>query len=388
MRSAFQPAGLLTVAGMLPENYNIKFIDTNVRRLTDRDLQWADVVISSGMIIHWDPLEEIIERANKFEVPSFVGGPIATQYADELRGNATFFRGEAETGFLDILEDIVRKGYVPERSVIDKRGEFRSIRNTPPQRFDLIRDTFNAYAAMAIQITRGCPEKCTFCNIPALFGKVTRLKDIESVIEELDLLYELGWRDRIMITDDNMVGNQVAIIPPLNAIGDWNVRHNYVYPFFGQVSLKMYENPELMDAMRYAGFGEVFIGLESPSKASLKFMGAQKNLGSSNKRGKESMLEKVTSIQRDYFRVMAGFILGFDSDPDDIADLMKEFISDSRVGIAMVGPLGVLPDTPDHLRYSRQGRLVEGERYAGDSGVFSRKLSFEMELNIVMLIDP
>jgi len=232
------------------------------------------------------------------------------------------------------------------------------------------------YSDMAVQITRGCPESCTFCNIPDLYGKGTRLKGDKAVVEEFELLYNLGWRGPVMIVDDNMVGNQKAIKPRLKAIGDWQRERGYPFPLFGQVSLRVHDDSELMDEMRYAGFGEVFIGLESPSPESLKFMGAQKNDPRGIQRDEKSMLEKVRDIQRNYFRVMAGFIIGTDNDPDNIVDLMKDFISDSGVGIAMVGPLGVLPDTPDWTRFERQGRLVKSVRYGGESGIFSRNLSF------------
>lgn len=373
-KCAFQPP-LLTVAGQMPENYNLRVIDENVTPLEDEDIEWADVVIPSGMIIHFDSMEKIIQRANQLGVPVLAGGPLPTQYAHEMSGNATYFQGESEAGFHKTLEKIVRRGYVPEREIIDRRGDFKPLKEIPPQRFDLI--DIKDYANIAIQITRGCPEKCTFCNIPALYGKDTRLKNSGGVIKELDILYDtMGWKGGVMITDDNMVGNQEAIRPILRDIGDWQKERGYPFSFFGQVSLRMYESLELMDDMRYAGFKEIFMGLESPYPASLKLMGAQKNLQASCERGKISMLNKVKDIQRNHFRVMAGFILGFDSDPPNIADMMKEFIDETRIGVTMVGPLGVLPDTPDWKRYSKQGRLVEGVRYSGDSGIFSRELSF------------
>jgi len=368
----FQPAGLLTVAGMLPDYYDIKVVDTNITPLKDEDIEEADIVLTSSMIIHWSPLEEIIERANALETPVLAGGPLPTQYHEEIKGNATFFLGEAEAGFLDVLEEIVAEGYKPESRVVDRRRQFIPLGETPLQRFDLIQDSFNEYYMMAIQFTRGCPEHCTFCNIPALYGNETRLKERERVMQEFDLLYKLGWRGGIMPVDDNLVGNQEAIIPILKSIEKWQRRHHHQYNLFTQASLRMYENPDLMEAMYQAGFTDVFIGLESPSPESLKFMGAQKNLQSMGR----SMLEKVRDIQSRYFKVSAGFILGFDTDPDDIADLMKKFIQDAGICVAMVGPLGVLPDTPDYKRYSKQGRLVKGVRYAGGSGIFTRELSY------------
>lgn len=370
-KSAFPPTGLLTVAGMLPEDYDLRLVDTNVRPLTDADLEWAQVVVLSGMIIHWDSVEEIIQRANEAGKPSLVGGPLATQYAAQIKGNATFFLGEGEVGFHQTLEEMVGKGYKPESRIIDHRKQFLPMSQVPPQRFDLIKDTMKDYAVMAIQTTRGCPESCTFCNIPALYGKSARIKSPAQVLTELQMLKDLGWNGNIMIVDDNIVGNQEGIMPVLKEVARWEQEHGHPYGLFSQGSLRMHGNPTLMEAMFQAGFYQVFIGIESPSLESLKFMGAQKNL----EKGK-SMLEKVRDIQARYFKVQAGFILGFDTDPDNIAELMREFIQEARISVAMVGPLGVLPDTPDHIRYSREGRLVEDFRYAGDSGLVGRKLSY------------
>src|SRR3989344_2922419 len=375
-KCSFQPAGLLTVAGMLPERYEPRVIDENVEPLKDEDLKWADVVLTSSMIIHFDSLEEIIKRANKHRKPVLSGGPLSTQYFKDIKGDATFFLGEAESGFVDSLDEIVSQGFVPGKRVIDRRKIFGSLRNTPLQRFDLIRDNLRHYASMAIQTTRGCPESCTFCNIPSLYGKLTRLKSAIDVIQELQLLYDLKWRGPVMIVDDNIVGNQAAIIPILKKTADWQERHNYPFPLHTQGSLRMYENTELMEAMYRAGFYQVFWGIESPVAESLKAMGAQKNLQITNERGRKSMLDKVREIQATYFRGQAGFIIGFDADPSDIADRMKKFIDESRISVAMVGPLGVLPDTPDWIRYSRDNRLVESVRYNGDSGLFAKELSY------------
>lgn len=372
--TVFPPAAAGLIGAMLPKNYNVKVVDLNIEELTDADLEWSDVVLTSSMIVHWRSLEEIIQRANQLERPIISGGPLPTQYSEELVGNGTFFLGEAEAGFVDVLENVVRDGYVPRKTIVDRHGIFGPMPRTPIQRFDLLK--LDSYNMMSIQITRGCPEHCTFCNIPYLYGAKNRLKTSSRVIAELQSLHELGWRGSVMAVDDNIVGNQEAIIPILKDIKDFQVEHGYPFDLFGQASLRMYENPRLMEALYEAGFSSFFLGLESPSKASLKFMGAQKNLQATNERGKVPMLQKVREIQRKYFRVHAGFIIGFDSDPDDIVEMMKKFISDAGTGIAMVGPLGVLKGTPDYERYSREGRLVKGVHYGGDSGIFSRNLSF------------
>lgn len=378
-KSTFTPNPLLSVAGMLPGNYDVRLVDENVERLTDKHLEWADFYMASGMIIHKKSIENIIKRTNEAGKPLMVGGPLPSQYHDKINGYATYFLGEAENaGFLEALEDMVRRGYRKENKVIDVRDpkHFTDINKAPLQRFDLIRDKLDDYFATSLQITRGCPEPCIYCDIPIMYGKKTRIKNINKVIEELDALYDIGWRGMLMFVDDNLAGNQEEIKPILKEISRWQEERGYPFRFVTQASLRIYDDEEFLETMYTAGFAQVFFGVESPSKESLKAMGAQKNIHASNERGKKSMLDKIKDMQANYFRAKAGFILGFDEDPDNIADLMKEFIQESRIGVAMVGPLGVLPGTPLYKKFEREGRLVKDVMYDGGSGLMTRKLSY------------
>ncbi len=369
-KSAFPPLGLLTLAGMMPPDFDLRVVDMNVAPLTDHDLEWADVVMTSSMIIHWDSLEEVIARSNARGVPVLCGGPLPTQYCDEIRGQAVFYRGEAENGFVDVLERVLAEPAGTGRQVIDRRGEFRNLATTPLPRWDLI--DVEDYSTMLVQITRGCPESCTFCNIPSLYGRATRLKPRHGMVEELDALYDIGWRGAVMVVDDNFVGNQEAIRFALEeeVIG-WQRERGYPFQFNTQVSVRLSANPALLRAMVQAGFGKVFCGIESPSEESLKFMGAQKNL-----QGSGTLIDKVRILQNHGLEVQAGMIVGLDTDPDDIAERMVEFLQEAGITVVMVGILGVLRDTPDYQRFQRAGRLNESARYRGDTGFFSRTLSF------------
>jgi len=240
--------------------------------------------------------------------------------------------------------------------------------------------------AMAVQITRGCPEHCTFCNIGSLYGKQTRITATDKILQEFDLLYKMGWRSGVMIVDDNVAGNQEALIPILERIIDWQKKHKYPFNFFTQASLRIFDNKQLMESMYQAGFGQVFFGIESPSEDSLKFMGAQKNIQDRGGSGL-SIVEKLRIIAQDYFKTQAGFIIGFDKDPDNIDDMIIKFVMDARMSVAMVGPLGILPDTADYQRYASQGRLTK-VLYSGDSGRFTRQLSYVPYDNKGNKIDP
>ncbi len=373
---AFPPLGLLTIAGMIPNTYELRMVDMNARPLMDEDIEWADIVITSSMIIHWHSLEDVIARSNRMGVPVLNGGPLPTQYCEEIEGDAVFYLGEAENGFTDIVDRLAARSGNVEREYVDRRGKFQDLAVTPLPRWSLIDS--NDYSNMVIQVTRGCPESCTFCNIPSLYGKTTRLKSKSRMVQELDAIYDTGWRGAVMAVDDNFVGNRDAIRHALeDEVVPWQQERGYPFQFHTQASIRVSDDPELLEAMYHAGFDKVFAGIESPVEESLKFMGAQKNL-----QGNTSLMDKVKILQRTGFEVQAGFIIGLDTDPDDIADLTIAFIREAGIPVAMVGILGVLRDTPDYKRFSRQGRLVEGAKYTGDSGIFSRELSY------VPLIDP
>ena len=380
-KSAFPPLGLLTIAGMMPDKYQLRMVDMTVQSLLEEDLEWADIVITSSMIIHWNSLEDVIDRCNQIGVPILNGGPLTTQYYEEIKGQGVFYLGEAENGFLDLVEELISETKPSKRSYVDRRGQFQDLAETPLPRWDLV--DFESYNNMVIQITRGCPESCTFCNIPSLYGKVTRIKEDDRMIQELDALYDAGWRGAVMAVDDNFVGNREAIRVALREkVVPWQEERGFPFQFHTQASIRVSDDPGLLEAMYEAGFDKIFAGIESPVEESLKFMGARKNL-----QGNTPLLDKVKTLQHAGFEVQAGFIMGLDTDPDDIGDRMISFIREAGIPVAMVGILGVLRDTPDYKRFERLGRLVEGAIYTGDSGVFSRELSYVPKMDQDELLD-
>ncbi|MDA0711757.1 MAG: radical SAM protein, partial [bacterium] len=268
-RSAFPPLGLLTIAGMMPDHYEMRLIDMNVQPLKDADLDWADVVVTSSMIIHWHSLEEVIRRCNEKHIPIMNGGPLPTQYHEEIEGDAVFYLGEAENGFVDLVDALLIEGDSRGRQIVDRRESFKSLEYTPIPRWDLI--DFSHYSSMVVQITRGCPESCTFCNIPSLYGKTARVKTSSRVIQELDALYDAGWRGSVMAVDDNFVGNRKEIRETLETeVIPWQAKRNYPFIFHTQASIRVSDDTQLLEAMHRAGFDKVFAGIESPVEESLK----------------------------------------------------------------------------------------------------------------------
>ena len=232
------------------------------------------------------------------------------------------------------------------------------------------------YSAMSVQYSRGCPFQCEFCDIIEIYGRVPRTKSNEQMLAELDALFNLGWRGMVFIVDDNFIGNKRNVKRLLPALADWSERHGRPFSFITEASVNLAEDEELLDGMRRAGFRRVFLGIETPVEASLKEAQKGQNM-------RRDLLDSVRRIQSYGMEVMAGFIVGFDNDPDDIFERQMEFIRESAIPLAMVGLLTALPDTQLWRRLEREGRLLLESTGNNTDG----SLNFVPKMDATRLID-
>jgi radical SAM superfamily enzyme YgiQ (UPF0313 family) len=344
-RSAFPPLGLLTVAAMLPRTWERRLVDINVKPLQQADIAWADVVFLSAMIVQKGSLRQIIQSCKAAGKRVVVGGPFASTGAEHLPEADHIFIGEAESTFAGFIRDL--ENGVPKRTYQDE--EKPALTQTPVPDFGLC--DMSQYMAMPVQYSRGCPFRCEFCDIIEIYGRVPRTKTNEQMIAELDALYALGWRGLVFIVDDNFIGNKRNVKTLLPHLAEWSERHGRPFSFLTEASLNLADDDELLGLMKRAGLRRVFIGIETPVEASLKE--AQK--GQNTRR---DMLAAVHKIQGYGMEVMAGFIVGFDTDPADIVQRQIDFIRASAIPQAMVGLLTALPDTQLWRRLEREGRLL------------------------------
>jgi radical SAM superfamily enzyme YgiQ (UPF0313 family) len=274
------------------------------------------------------------------------GGPLLSSAAEEFDDVDYIVQNEAEVTFPVFLRDLERG----EARHIYSSQEKPDISITPLPRWDLI--NFKHYASLSVQYSRGCPFNCEFCDIVILNGRRPRVKSDEQMIRELNVLYEMGWRGRLFIVDDNFIGNKVKVKSMLRAVAAWQEDRKYPFNLYTEASVNLADDEELMRLMIQAGFDSVFLGLETPEEDSLKECGKHQNSG-------KDLVEAVRTIQRNGMEVMGGFIIGFDSDPPNIFERQIRFIQNSGVVKAMIGLLNAVPGTRLHERLAREGRLLK-----------------------------
>jgi radical SAM superfamily enzyme YgiQ (UPF0313 family) len=359
-KKAFSPPlGLLTIAAMLPESWDLRLIDLNVRRLTDKDIAWADGVFISAMLVQRNAARQLITRCKDAGLLVVAGGPLFTSEYETFTEVDHFVLNEAELTLPDFLCDLTQG----QARRVYTSSSFADINQTHGPAWQLV--DLKAYGTVSVQYSRGCPFRCEFCNIVTLFGHRPRVKTGRQFIAELDSLYEQGWRGSIFIVDDNFIGNKHQLKTDLlPALICWQKEHRGIN-FFTEVSIDLVDDEPLVAMMVEAGFDTVFVGIESPNEASL----AECQKGQNRNR---DLVEDVKRLQRAGLQVQGGFILGFDSDSPSIFQKQIEFIQGSGIVTAMVGLLQALPGTRLYDRLQRAGRLCQetsGDNVDGSTNI-------------------
>jgi radical SAM superfamily enzyme YgiQ (UPF0313 family) len=369
-KAAFPPLGLLTVAGMLPPAWELRLVDTNVERLRDDDVRWADYVMLSGMIVHKDSAHQIIDRCRALGKHVIAGGPLFTTGHEAFPNVQTFVLGEAEDVMPRVVADIESGNLQPQYSPTTRPD----ISRAPVPRWDLI--DMGSYATMAVQFSRGCPFDCEFCDIIVMNGRVPRTKSPAQLVAELDALGRRGWKDMVFIVDDNFIGNKKQTKALLRELVKWRIRTRSKMGFLTEASVNLADDSELCELMVKASFKKIFLGIETPSVESLEECRKLQNRG-------RDLVETVKALQAYGFEIMGGFIVGFDNDNQDIFKSQFEFIQRSGVVTAMVGLLTALPQTRLYHRLRKEGRL-ETETTGNNTDAvlnFRPKLNREFLLN-------
>ena len=356
------PLGLLTVAALLPEPWEKRLVDMNVRALSDADIQWADMVFVSAMVIQRDSARQVIDRCRDLGVKVVAGGPLFTIEPEEFADVDHLVLNEGEITLPQFLADLEQGE--PQR--LYTTDQFPDITQVPVPLWHLA--DLKSYETVSIQFSRGCPFNCDFCNVTVLLGHRPRTKTAQQIIAELDALYALGWRRGVFFVDDNFIGNRRVLKESvLPALIEWR-RDKEGLTFNTEVSINLSDDPELMRLMSEAGFNTVFVGIETPNEDSLAECNKFQNKG-------RDLVESVKRLHRFGLQVQGGFIVGFDSDTPRIFQQQIEFIQRSGIVTAMVGLLQAPPGTKLYQRMEQEGRLVSslsGDNVNGSTNIIPR----------------
>lgn len=368
-KAAFPPLGLVTVAALLPKDWNIRLVDENISHMIEADLKWADVAMISAMTVQRKSAFKSIHRCKQAGVKVIAGGPLFSVEWQNFHEVDHFLLGEAETTMATFIEQFLA-GTAPR---VTKAPEPPDMTTSPIPRWELLK--MKHYASMSVQATRGCPFDCDFCNVTTLFGNAVRLKTSAQIITELDALKAAGWHGSVFFVDDNFIGNKRMLKADLlPALAHWqNPRKPTV--FQTQASVNLARDPELMNLMVSAGFDTVFLGIETTSPEGLAEC--------SKKQNEHRDLEAdVRAIHQAGLQVQAGFIVGFDSDGPSAFQRQINFIQASGIVTAMVGILQAPPGTALYRRLYAEGRIkgsISGDNADGSTNVITKMDAQELQ---------
>jgi radical SAM superfamily enzyme YgiQ (UPF0313 family) len=343
-RYSATPLGLITVAALLPREWEVRLVDRNVEDLRDADVAWADVVMTGGMLPQQRDTLALIAIAHAVGKPVVVGGPDVTA-SPEVYAAAEFqVRGEAE----EILPRFVAEFEAGAARGTYVARDFPDVTRSPVPRFDLLKLPF--YMNVGVQFSRGCPFDCEFCNVIELNGRKPRTKPVEQVLRELDTLHALGYRGHVDFVDDNLIGNRGRARPLLRALASWLTDRRHPFEFSTEASINLADDDELLALMKAANFFAIFVGIETSDTAALIETHKMQNT-------RRDIAESIHKIHRAGIFVNAGFIIGFDAERASVADGMVACIEATNIPVCMVGLLYALPGTRLARRLQAEGRL-------------------------------
>ncbi|MFH0823382.1 MAG: B12-binding domain-containing radical SAM protein [Pseudomonadota bacterium] len=343
------PLGLITVAALLPDDWDLKLIDMTFEKPAEQDWDECDVVLTSGMSVQYHGILDVVREGKRRGKTVLVGGPWAFHFPEEaLRAGADLVvAGEGELTVPRLLEHL-RRG---ESGIIIRAEGLADMETSPPPRYDIL--DLDRYLNVSIQFSRGCPFQCEFCDVTLMLGHKVRTKRPAQVLTELDMLYRSGCRGYIFVVDDNFAGSSVRAKELLRAMAPWQEAHGRPFQFYTQASVNMAGDEELLDLMVDAGFYKVFLGIETLDEESLK--GAKKNQNVAT--DPEWACER---INRAGLGIIAGCIIGFDDEKPGADRRLIDFARRTNIP-EMFGSLLQAPDgTALWHRLKKEGRLLEG----------------------------
>jgi radical SAM superfamily enzyme YgiQ (UPF0313 family) len=348
------PLGLITVAALLPPAWNVRLVNRNAEELSEADLAWADMVMTGGMLPQQEDALTLIDLCHAHGKPVVVGGPDATSSPEIYAGADFSVLGEAE----GIMDQFIAAWSAGSKGGVFEAAKFQvDVTKSPMPRFELLKREHYTY--IGVQYSRGCPFNCEFCDIIELYGRVPRTKTNDQILAELEVIYRSGYRGHVDFVDDNLIGNKKALKKFLPELERWQKERKYPFQFSTEASMNLADDAQLLQMLRAANFFLIFVGIESPDTDTLISMQKKQNT-------RRSLADSVHKIYGAGIAVLAGFIIGFDTEKKSVAQGMIDCIEATSIPVCMVGLLTALPNTQLTRRLQKEGRLLPMAVAKGD----------------------
>lgn len=352
VRAFMPPQGLLVIAAAVPPSWQVRFVDENIGPATPEDFAWADVVFVSGMHVQRRQMEDIRRRAHAMNRTTVLGGSSVSACPEYYPDFDYLHVGELGDATEELFARLARDPSRPERQIVLTTRERRDLCDFPVPAYELA--DLRRYFIGSIQFSSGCPYQCEFCDIPALYGRVPRLKTPQQVSAELDKMRACGLVGAVYFVDDNFIAHKRAVRELLPHLIEWQKRNDYVYSFACEATLNIAKRPEILALMRAARFDTVFCGIETPDPEALTSIAKEHNM-------MVPIVEAVDTLNSYGMEVVSGIILGLDTDTRDTGRRLLEFIERSKIPMLTINLLQALPRTPLWDRLKREGRLIEDD---------------------------
>ncbi|WP_179049551.1 B12-binding domain-containing radical SAM protein [Nostoc sp. TCL26-01] len=349
VKAFMPPQGILIVAAYLPQAWEVRFIDENLRAAKKADYQWADVVIVSGMHIQKPQINQINQLAHQAGKITVLGGPSVSgcpEYYPDFDILHLGELGDASDRMIEYLDQNLQR---PSQQIRFTTQERLPLTEFPTPAYHLL--NLDHYFLANVQFSSGCPYRCEFCDIPELYGRNPRMKTPEQVVAELDAMRQSGNLGAVYFVDDNFVGDRRAAMQLLPHLIDWQKRNGYPLQFACEATLNLAQSPKLLAMMREAYFCTVFCGIETPEPEALHSISKDQNLSM-------PILEAIKVLNSYGMEVVSGIIIGLDTDTPETADRILEFIRLSQIPMLTINLLHALPRTPLWRRLETEGRLI------------------------------
>jgi hopanoid C-2 methylase len=359
VRAFMPPQGLLVIAAYLPEKWEVRLVDENVRPASEEDFAWADSVFVSGMHIQRDNIVAVGRRARGLGKVSVLGGPSVSSCPEQYPDFDYLHVGELGDATDALIEALDTGARPPPHQIIFTTKQRLPLTEFPLPAYEMIEG--RRYFLGNIQYSSGCPYRCEFCDIPALYGRQPRYKRPEQIVAELDAMLAAGICGSVYFVDDNFIGNKKAARELLPHLVEWQKARGFPYQFSCEATLNIAASPEILAQMREAYFYAIFCGIETPELTALDAI--QK----SHNHQALPILDAIQAINGYGMEVVSGIILGLDTDTAATAKNLLDFIEASKIPLLTINLLQALPKTPLYARLAKAGRIDDSG--ARDSNV-------------------